>query len=215
MRRPLVSLFLAFVIGMVLGRTFLPEPKWVIIFAVISTGVFLAALRRRGKLLETQAWGFILLLVMVLGVLRYSWSEAENERKSGHAFRVSRYGMVQLEATVRSPVEEKPGRFRFTVDEGLLLYQGRRYPLPIKCLVEGKMPKDKPGPTSQIHYGDRVLLKGFLNPVRAASLPGGFDYRQYLAAQNIHGRFWIKGDGLQRLGEQVLSPTDHFFEGSL
>lgn len=209
MRRPLFVLFVAFVMGLVVGRSVQPGPAWVLGFAFLMVALSAAVLRCARVNPEKQLWVFLVLLMAALGALRYAWSEAADLKKSEYAFQAARQGPVALEARVESPVEKGERRYRFTVGAGQILDQGRRSPLPIRCRVEGPL-EDAP----QVEYGDRVLLRGYLSPPRAAVIPDGFNDREYLAAQNIHARFWVKGDGVEPLGRGRLSPWQRLMRGA-
>ncbi len=48
--------------------------------------------------------------------------------------------------------------------------------------------------TEQLRYGDRLIIKTYINHPNEAMNPGSFDFRSYLALQGIHYTAWI-GEG--------------------
>lgn len=205
MRRPLVLLFVALITGVLIGDTLSPHPLGVLVFAACLIAAGLGYLRKGDDALSVHLWILFSLLIVCIGVLRHNWAVERNLRKTDEAFRVARYGEVILEAVVDRPVEVRERKFRFVVTRAATLYEGRRYPVPVRCLVEGKKKA-----TPDLAYGDKVVLKGRLFPVNSASIPGGFDYRQYLASQNIHARFWMTGDSVETVGRDRLGPLRQF-----
>ena len=46
--------------------------------------------------------------------------------------------------------------------------------------------------SEKLKYGDRILLKKLLQPIKNSGNPGGFDYAQYLAFQQIYHQVYLK-----------------------
>ncbi len=63
----------------------------------------------------------------------------------------------------------------------------------------------KTGPTPQ--YGDQLLIKGTPQPVLAPANPGEFDYRGYLAIQQIHHQHFLKAHNYIIYGHSVPNPV--------
>ena len=206
MRRPLLSLFVAFIIGLVLARTFAP-PAWAILLpAFLMTAVLLAVVRRSEKASSDLILIFLILLTICIGALRYSWSHAADVERSRAMIRFAQRKDATLKAMVKSSVSWREGRYRFVVGPGELLYEGARTAFPVQCQVEGRASE-----APALLYGDVVEVRGTFYPVRGASIPGGFDYRQYLAAQNVYARFWVNRGGIQATGRPTrLTPWQVF-----
>jgi len=185
MRRPLLGLFLSFVSGIVFAREIGLPPAGSILAAVAVVSFFLAALRKDGSLKPERLWPLFFVLSFFLGALRCQWSDAANEEKARRALRESTGWDALLEARVEGPLERRKDRFRFLAADSMIVDSRGRVPLPGRILIEGRW-DDSP----RIEYGRWFRLQGRLRPVPGAPLPGGFDYSEYLAAQDVHARMW-------------------------
>jgi competence protein ComEC len=196
MRRPLLLVFMAYLTGLVLQRTFQPHPLGVVIALLLISSLFLARRWRFDGMIREKLWPAVLLLALAAGMIRYDWSESETRQKVSQVFHLSQEARVLIETTPAGAVEIRNHKCRWTSEPGRIYLQDQWQSFPIRLQVEGTFHN-----CHSLQPGDRVLMEGHLSPVQAATLPGGFNYREFLAARHIHGRFFIASGGLQVAGQ--------------
>ena len=72
--------------------------------------------------------------------------------------------------------------------------------------------KDSLAPPPRLKYGDKLLIKGTPRLLESPKNPQQFNYRQYLARQNIYHQHFSQKSGYQHLG---YSPPSFFMKYSL
>ena len=87
---------------------------------------------------------------------------------------------LTLEGTIAAPVEGRDGRQIFTLQVDSLWTEERGFSVCGRCRV---VLYDS---LLSLRQGDRIAAKGMLRRPAAAHNPGDFDFRAWLAGQNIH-----------------------------
>lgn len=64
--------------------------------------------------------------------------------------------------------------------------------------------------TPVLHYGDHLIIKGGILPIQAPKNPHEFDYKRYLAMQNIYGHVFLSPNDLQVTGNDSPSRIMEF-----
>ena len=199
-RRPALWTALGFGIGIFLGRAV--EMGWVAA-AVLSGLAFLGAAVCFYRQARWAGW-LLWMTVVLLGALRYHIDTALSPLPHLVALEVFGQRGVVTGRIVQEP-ERGDERMRFAIELEQVVADSAIYHLGGQVLVTVKdvyLPAD---------YGDRVSLRGKLQQPRPARNPGGFDYRAFLAQQDIYGTLFVGKP------EQVVSverlPGHWLYEG--
>ena len=179
-RRPALWTALGFGLGIALGRTvdIALEPVAVgCAMAWLCAGLMLYR--------DVRCAGWALgVVVVLLGVLRYQVDTALSPLP--HMLGIGVFGQRGV-VSVRIVEEPERGddRVRFVVALEKMETDSAIYHLAGQALVTVKVPGFRAG------YGDRVSLKGRLRRPHPARNPGAFDYRAFLAQQDIYSTLYI------------------------
>ena len=200
LRRPALWTALGFGIGIFLGRTV--ELGFVTAAALSGLALLGAA---TGFYCKARWTGWTLwVAVVLLGALRYHIDTALSPLPHLIALEVFGQRGVVTGRIVQEP-ERSDERMRFVIALEQVVADSAIYHLNGRVLVTVKdvnLPAD---------YGDRVSLRGKLQRPRAMRNPGGFDYRAFLAQQDIYGTLFVGKP------EQVVSverlPGHWLYEG--
>ena len=179
-RRPALWTALGFGIGIFLGRA---VEMGLVSVAVLSGLAFLGAVV--GFYCKARWAGWMLWVVIVLlGALRYHIDTALSPLPHLVALEVFGQRGVVTGRIVQEP-ERSDERENFTIELEQVVTDSAIYHLSGQVLVTVKdtyLPAD---------YGDRVSLRGKLQRPRAVRNPGAFDYRAFLAQQDIYGTLFV------------------------
>ena len=179
LRRPALWTALGFGIGIFLGRT----AALGLIAAVLGGLAFLSA--TIGFYCKARWTGWTLwVAIVLLGALRYHIDTALSPLPHLVALEVFGQHGVVSGRIVQEP-EHSDERMRFVLALEQVVADSAIYHLNGQVLVTVKdvyLPAD---------YGDRVSLRGKLQRPRAMRNPGAFDYRTFLAQQDIYGTLFV------------------------
>ena len=174
MKFPLAPIAAAFLSGIALAHLKVPL-IWVVLFACLF---FLGCVIKKQKV-----DGCLILLFFVLGFSRY-WSAVSLPREDIAFLTPQTAKEVWLVGKIQSDVTD---RFIF-LSERILLDE-KWLPAAGKVLVRcGNFHQQE----ERLGYGDRILLNGLLSLPSGSRNPGGWSYRKYLAAQEIHASVSLK-----------------------
>lgn len=179
-RRPALWTALGFGLGIALGRTVDFPLQWM---AMICVTAWLGA----GLMLywNGRCAGWLLgILVVLLGVLRYQVDTALSPLPHIEGLGVFGQQGVVTGRIVKEP-ERSGDRVRFVLALEKAETDSAMYNLAGRALVTVK---EVP---LLADYGDRVSLEGRLRRPHPARNPGGFDYRFFLAQQDIYGILFV------------------------
>ncbi len=98
---------------------------------------------------------------------------------------------------VREPVSESANTYRLVVDAVLFVNDSVRQPVGGRLILY--FARDSLVPA--IFYGDRLIIKNSYNEVAPPRNPGAFNYRQYLARNNIFHSAYIHPGHWHHTGE--------------
>lgn len=200
LRRPALWTALGFGIGIFLGRTV----EMGLVAAAILLGLaFLCATTGFYRKARWTGW-MVWVVVVLLGALRYHIDTALSPLPHLVALEVFGQRGVVSGRIVHEP-ERSDERVHFAIDLEQVVTDSAIYHLSGQVLVTVKdvyLPAD---------YGDRVSLRGRLQRPRAVRNPGAFDYRAFLAQQDIYGTLFV-GKSEQIVSVERL-PGHWLYEG--
>ena len=179
-RRPALWTALGFGIGIFLGRA---VEMGLVSVAVLSGLAFLGAVVGFYRKANWTGW-MLWVVIVLLGALRYHIDTALSPLPHLVALEVFGQRGVITGRIVQEP-ERSDERENFTIELEQVVTDSAIYHLSGQVLVTVKdtyLPAD---------YGDRVSLRGKLQRPRAVRNPGAFDYRAFLAQQDIYGTLFV------------------------
>jgi competence protein ComEC len=172
MHKPIVSLTLAYLAGLLLGHGFLYFPYTIAFLAfllILATGIFTA--------LDKLALRQCLLIVFpaVIGAAAYLYSAAW--LPADHYARRAPFDKARHEfaGEIASPLDRDPGRTAFVME--LLTLDGT----PVRGSVRVSVREE----LSFLGYGDIIRVSGRLRQPGSFINPGGFDYAGFLARSGV------------------------------
>lgn len=179
-RRPALWTALAFGIGIFLGRT--AEIGFVTAASLSGVALVGAAVGfyRKARWTGWLLWG----AVVLLGALRYHIDTALSPLPHLVALDVFDQRGVVTGRIVQEP-ERSDERVRFVIELEQVVADSAVYHLSGQVLITVK------GAYLPADYGDRVSLRGRLQRPRPARNIGAFDYRAFLAQQDIYGTLFV------------------------
>ncbi len=209
LRRPLVPLILAFLMGIVAARLLqLPALVWFLAGLVAAGLAMLGAAYHRLRV----AGIFLLLLFFSLGAGRLGVQSYL--LPPHHIDRLSEEALEQpllIEGVVASPsdpmagddreIESEAGRVRVLLDLRTIWLAGREIEVTGRARLTLLHPEIVPA------YGERIRGQFKLRRPRGYGNPGGFDYPLYLRSQGVALEGWAgEGDPIERRGTGEGNP---------
>jgi competence protein ComEC len=178
---------LAFATGIVIARFFPPPAPLLLALLLAVLSVWIARQRWDLPELELSPVVWAAIPVFILGALRFQWEEAAVFRGAETAYQLSRWNRVTITGTVDRPPD--PGREwgRMVLRDVMVESGGRRTGLGMKVAA---FVRQGTGPVSgeakdTFRPGDRIGFPGRVREIRGAGLPGGFDFREYMASRGV------------------------------
>ena len=179
---PFVILIIPFLLGISFGLNFIPESYAILLlilfFALALIFIGLNLVYKRFNIYKIRWLGgslvtLILFLFGCISVVNY------NELKNTNHF--SKTAAQYLVVTINKEPILKNGLLRFTVDAKECINNGKHTPVNGKLLITIKDTLAK-----SLCYGDELLIPTNYKPVDPPFNPAEFNYKTYLAHQNIH-----------------------------
>jgi len=202
---PFVVLILPFLAGIVLALSFNLAAYGLILIALFlvlftafsGLGFFYSRFKIYQK---TWAGGILinslLLLAGMISVINY------DSRNAASYF--GKYPADVLLVKVNNEPQFKNGFLRFTASAEANSYKGKQRPVSGALLLT--MPADSIH-AAAINYGDELLIPARYNPVDPPFNPAEFNYKQYLAGQNIYAQAFIDPRHLHLLNHNAGNPV--------
>jgi competence protein ComEC len=187
-RAPFVRLILPFSAGIVLQSytPLLPVVLWV---GCSLFGIILLTLSQLPLWIQfTYGWikGVVIhLLIIAVGCLVTCYADIRHSR---HYYAgLSGFSDLLL-VTVQEPLQEKPRSYKTVVRvDGIVRGDSL---LPVKGNLLVYLEKEKGA--GALQCGNQLLLCNKLRDIQNSGNPGGFDYRQYCAAQQIYQQVYLQ-----------------------
>jgi len=187
-KAPFIRILLPLIAGIIL-QWYLQIQAGVIIAALICFSIaFLLFLwlpiAFRYKLQPLQGFIIHLMLTGIGSLLTWQKDIRHNRAWYGNYYRDSSTILVRID----EPLVEKNKSFKA---EGYVesILQNDRY---IPCKGNLLLYFSKDSVTNNLRYGDRILIRKVLQPIKNSGNPGGFNYERYAAFQGIFHNVFLK-----------------------
>ncbi len=173
MQKPVISLTLAYVAGLLVGRGALhfPFAACLLIIAGILTAGLLIGLRK-----TPCASALLIVLPFLVGISAYLYSTARFPAEHYTRIFIPDRTTHDAVGTVTSPPARDQARTRFMLDLSSI----------DNVPVSGRIRVSARGTAGAVGYGDRIRASGRLFRPAGFSNPGGFDYAEYLALDSVY-----------------------------
>jgi competence protein ComEC len=192
--QPLVVVTACWLLGLALGQAWNHGDAWLVATAPPLLMVLVMALRRRWR--GVRCWSLVALVPLAAAYLNVRLHHVPDHHIRLYADQRSQ--LVQVTGTVASvPVfttSERgafaaysftPPRTLFVMDAQSLTLERQQKPVRGRMLVKIEQ-VDR-----SLARGDRIQATGWLSSIDGPSNPGEFDYRAYLARDDIHARLTL------------------------
>ncbi len=174
-RRPALTVFAFYAIGIYLG-TVLPERPYH--FFALAIAAAIAALAAHLKNHRETASRLLYLTISVIGICQYQI--AVTGFPPTHISRIAGYGgMVEVIGSIAEEPDLRLEKTYLTVKVDSVTWRRRT------IASSGKMIVKINEPTTRFAYGDRLQFSGPLFAPGESRIPGGFDYAGYLNNRGI------------------------------
>lgn len=207
---PMVRILLPFMVGIVVCLAVsspieIPFSIWLSLLLLTLASNFIRA--ERARFIQTRVFG--LLASLFLFVSGYNLVLLHKEiLRPGHFSHISDSGTFI--AIVKEPVQEKEHSFKTILEikairkeTGFITAEGR----VLTYLAKDSLHQPPP-------EGSLIVISGNMQPISAPQNPGAFDYRKYMATNNVYhqvyltSRYWNvlenpKGFSLDRTAHQI------------
>ena len=186
MQRPIISLMLAYLAGLLLGQGFLFFPYSVGLF----TGIVILVLAVMTWFERFTLRRFLLITIPgIIGIVAYLYSAAWLPANHYTRLIPDDKSIHEITGTIVSPLDRDPDRTGFVMD--LTNIDGTP--------VTGKIRASVREGLASIGYGDVIRVSGRIFEPRGFDNPGGFDYAAHLARSGIYRTASVKGAGQIRI----------------
>lgn len=165
-------------------------------FAIANSLFYLLPLAVRFRLQPLQ--GVLLNVLLLLLGAGVTWQKDMRHSSEwyGNFYKDSSY----IVATIQEPLIEKSKSYKAEAVVETIVSNGTA----VHCTGKILLYFTKDSATRQLQYGDRILLKKNLQPIKSSGNPGAFNYEQYAAFQQIfHNAFLKNNDWLLLPGKNV------------
>ncbi|OJJ23683.1 hypothetical protein BKI52_04840 [marine bacterium AO1-C] len=203
--------FVRFVLFLILGICYYLYYKptnltpWISLFysaALIYLLTFLVFRRSAHRVLQPLYGILAGIILFCLGVMRsYNFTASNNHSHLIHQSDTIYY----YQAIVVGKLQERRKSYRTEIKvDKIKLKKGWQN---ANGRVMFYIRKDSLAPPPQLKYGDKLLIKGSPRLLESPKNPKQFNYRQYLARQNIYHQYFSQTVGYQKIG---YSPPNDF-----
>lgn len=185
--RPMVNLSLAFITGVIYSKYFpVSYPYVLVVFLLIVMAWFAWVKEYSATSKSNTYWVLLLLLTGLVGAVRMesqllTWRSAADEMEQA-----ARMGVQNIQGTVID-IQSSNGGNGYAVLGNISAEKWLR-----SKLLPGKLRLH--APDSVIHtlqLNQNISFDAQIIPVRGPSLPGSFDYQEFLALQDIFAKAYI------------------------
>jgi len=201
-------------IGILIGKEFLFN-----IFFLISIIILLIVLfifyKKSDKIVKSFTLG---LLILILGITKAN-IDFNTLNKNSVLNLNKNYTDCCIVGVINNLPEYKVDRVRFIVNSEKLIYANDTLNISGEILINCKETKNIGDSLPELNAGDRISIFGDLMDANAENNPGEFNYRKYLALNDIHKLFRvyfysdisiINSDNLNFFEQKIIFPSRKF-----
>ena len=199
---PIIILLIPFLLGISLGLNLSPRigPNWLfVLFLSLSTLFVVLNLNYNRLNLYKARWTGGLLITFTL--LSLGWISVARYNELNNKDHFSKVPAQFLVIQVNNEPILKNGLFRFTANVKQSVNNGKRSAVSGTLLITIK---DSTAKTLQ--YGDELLVAAKFNPVEPPYVPAEFNYKKYLAGQNVFYQAFLFPKQFVRLASNTGNP---------
>ena len=198
MHRPLIPVFLSYLIGLLLGY-YLPLSQLILLASIITFLIFFIS----SAVLKKQLLSFYLSIVIftLLGILFLN-SSLYPPLPPHHLTKYLSEKKVILEGVLYQPPELSADKTKLyliaekIIDRDTIININGYLLIVVKDVL------------NYLSYGDRVRFAARIRSPGNFNNPGGFDYRSYLARKGILATAYVhEGKAIVKVGETTLNPS--------
>ena len=185
---PFIRLLIPLSAGILLARYIDILPAVIFITALIASVIiflsrfFAPATKYKTRWVTGLMFNFLMLCAGT--ALMYFQNIEHNPRWIGKHI----HGKEWVLVTLQEPLTEKTNSFKALASVDAVLEKSRWIPVKGNILLYFK--KDTGHPALQ--YGSQLIIQKPLQPITNSGNPGGFDYKQYCASQDIHYQVYLQ-----------------------
>ncbi|MFP4193917.1 MAG: DNA internalization-related competence protein ComEC/Rec2 [Desulfobacterales bacterium] len=195
-RLPVLVLVFAYTAGIIPGRFLLfSTPVRVIIWTALAASVIRVIyllLKNRPACISPMVLFFTLGLVAVT-----PWKP--DFFPSGKAALFLDSDRIQIRGTLAEPAQKDPRRTLCILEDLEISDASNDNPVS----AAGKLKLSIYDSTPDLLPGDRIFLQAGIRSFKNFNNPGGFDYRQYMADQNIWGNVYARSSDIEKLPQNT------------
>lgn len=185
---PFVLLIAPFLAGIVCGLHFtgiIYTPFLLTSFLTLSSAFILLNIAYRAMQLYRRRWLGGVLINLVL--FSAGWLVTNHYNELNHKDHFAAKPAQYLAVKISSEPTAKNGITRFTAVAEKSWYKGAQSPVSGTLLVSVR-----DSAALYLYYGDELLIPAAYNTVESPANPGEFNYKQYLANQNIYYQVFLQ-----------------------
>ena len=200
---PLVRLIFPFMAGIIMA-IHIDRDWFVPVIFILSQLLFGIILLLKGYyfISYSSRWLIGLWINIIFFLLGYEWTTINNEKFHSDHFRNTGSSKEYMMARVIGPVTEKPNSFKAILKVSYISDSSGWIQTKGKAVVYF----EKDTAAYSINYGDVLLIRYNLNETSPPANPGEFNYKRYLANQQIYDQMYVPSDNWRILTTGICNP---------
>ncbi len=190
-KTPFLRILIPFIIGIILQWkfNFLPTSLY-ISFAILIFILLIFYFNKSFSLLWLKGL-LIQFIFLVIGLISFSFQNIKtNPQWVGHHYHDSSIVLV----TLQEPIVEKTKSYKALASFDSIYYYQQWIAVKGNVLLYFKRDTVKPN----LQYGSQILITKNLLPIKNSGNPGGFNYEQYAAFQDIYHQVFLSSKDYQK-----------------
>lgn len=183
-KTPMVKILIPFIIGIVLQWNFQFHQLYLLILFGFFLLIYLFTHFKKFASFIKLKGSLIQLIFLCIGLLVFSFQDIKtNTQWVGNYYKDSAYSLV----TIQEPLVEKTKSYKALATFDSIYIHKQWKKVTGKILLYFKKESLKPN----LNYGTQILIHKNLMPIKNAGNPGGFNYEQYAAFQDIYHQVFL------------------------
>ncbi len=201
---PFVRLIIPFISGIIIGIKFLPGlPVSTNILLVLIFCCFLIILLPQIFITYRTRWLFGIIVFLFLLFSSVKLSQVRTLSNDPFFFQNVKNKIDYYVADISEPLSEKNRSYKTILKLRYLKTAGKWIPCTGNICVYFK----KDSTVSGLEYGDRIIFMSGINEIDPPQNPHEFDYRKYLARNNIYHQVFLENEDYIIIDKQKTNPV--------